>query len=339
MKRVYGDTKEEYHALRGGSGLLTYDEAGLIAVSGQGAARFVGTVCTRSADFLLEGQSSPALLLSDGGTVLAEALIHCRGRDYLIEISASAAKPGVEHLLAAAADYPDVSVEDMSDALALLAVEGPGSFRIADKYLDMAISAMAYSSIASTDWNGTEMWVSRTGVTGEYGYKFYVPTESAETLSKELAEAGAVPVGADALDICRMEMRFVNLDRECGDDDLTPFDMGLQWMVDFAHDFTGKDAVERARNATRQTAPVCWMSEPGAVLTDDGKALEVEGTQIGRVVSAMYSPGLERTIGVARVSTEVAGSGLVYEVSGTGEKVSTVSAPFLVATSFGVPME
>ncbi len=86
MKRVYTNIDEEYQALRGGTGLVDYEAAGLYTVAGPGAAAFLGHVATRAVDFLLDGQISSALLLREDGTVVAEVLVHCRGEDYLVEV-------------------------------------------------------------------------------------------------------------------------------------------------------------------------------------------------------------------------------------------------------------
>src|SRR5829696_1930475 len=72
MKTEYTDTASEYQAVRGAIGLVDYDGVGLVRVSGDDATGFLGSVATRPVDFLLEGQISSALVLTEGGTVLSE---------------------------------------------------------------------------------------------------------------------------------------------------------------------------------------------------------------------------------------------------------------------------
>lgn len=343
MKTVYTDAIEEYRALRGGCGLLDHEGTGLLLVAGPNAAAFVGQVSTRTVDFLLEGQSSAGLLLTDDGAVLAEALIHCRAGSYLIEIWAAQAGQARAHLAVAAQEFPGVTLDDVTEAYTVFGLEGPDSFTIAAAYLPFPISSMAYRSFVTTTWGeGVPLLVSRSGVTGEYGYKLHVPAEHAEELRTELLGAGALSCGVDAVDVCRMEMRFANLEREGGGVVRTPFHLGLQWMVDFDHDFIGRQALLDTWESGVDTLPVCWKAENESDVADlppaNGLTLTIADEVIGHVAHAVHSPRLGRVIGTALVDRSVAGSGLTYQVGATGRAVSTVSAPFLVATSFGVPL-
>jgi aminomethyltransferase len=341
MKNVYTDTTEEYRALRGGCGLIDYEGAGLIQVSGPEAAAFLGDVSSRNVDFLLEGQISAALVLDDTGAVLTEVLIYCRGTDYLVEIWPSQAERARAHIMAAAQSYDGAQAEDLSDAFRVFGVEGPQSPRLAQKFLPFPISSMAYRSFVTADWQGgVTLQFSRTGVSGEYGYKLQVPVEGAEELRAELVAAGAQECGVDAVDVCRMEMRFPNLELEAAGESVTPFDLGLQWMVDFQHDFAGKEALVERWKEGLATLPVCWVGAEGLQTAPAaGAALTIEGTQVGRVAHAVWSPTLQRVIGTARVEPSVASSDVEYSLGESADAVNTISAPFLVATSFGVPLE
>ena len=265
MKPVYSDIATEYGALRGEVGLLDYAGAGLFRVAGPGAPAFLGTVSTRNVDFLLEGQISTALVLRDDGTIVAEVLIHCRGTDYLVEVWPAQRDAAAEHLAAAAAGRDNVTVDDLSESTRIFGLEGPASFRVAQKFLPFPIPSMAYRTFADAQWgDGVELLISRTGVSGEYGYKLHVPAAAADAVRDEILGAGAVEVGKDALDICRMEMRFANLEGESGDEPVTPFDLGLQWMVDFGQDFTGKESLLATFASGLERQPVCWVGDGDA---------------------------------------------------------------------------
>jgi aminomethyltransferase len=339
MENAYTDTAEEYHALRNSTGLLDYDGAGLIRVSGPGAAAFLGDVSSRNVDFLLEGQISAALVLDENGAVRTEVLVYCCGTDYLVEIWPSQAERGREHLLRAAQRYDDAEAEDLSERFRVFGVEGPESPWLAQRFLPFPISSMAYRSFVTADWHGVALQLSRTGVSGEYGYKLHVPVEAADELRMELVEAGATECGVDAVDVCRMEMCFPNLELEAAGEKVTPFDLGLQWMVDFQHDFAGKDALVQRWKEGPSRLPVRWVAD-GSLATPPaaGAPLAVEGTEIGRVAHAVWSPTLQRVIGTARVHPAVASAGLEFSLGASAHPVTTVSAPFLAATSFGVPL-
>lgn len=339
MKPVYTDIGEEYRALRETTGLLDYEGAGLFRVFGPEAAAFLGRVSTRNVDFLLEGQISSALALREDGTIVAELTIHCVGRDYLIEVSPTQRDEVAAHLAAAAAAFDGVGIEDVSDEYGVFGIEGPKSFRVAQSLLPFPVASMAYRSFTLVPWGdtGAELLISRTGVTGEYGYKMHVPTAHAAAVRDELVVLGARECGSDALDICRMEMRFANVDREGGDTPFTPFDLGIQWMVDFQHEFTGRAAL-LARWEGLDRLPVCWVADAAEnSVPVGGASVTAGGSDVGRVVHALRSPKLDRVIGTARVDRAVAASGVRLGV-GTGA-ITTISAPFLVATSFGTSLD
>jgi aminomethyltransferase len=362
MKNVYTDTSSEYQAVRCASGLVDYQGIGLVRVAGNDASAFLGGVLTRSVDFLLEGQISSALVLTEQGTLLAEVAVHCQGGDYLVEIWPAQARTTIEHLLSTAASRPnltaasrpeptaasrpeltaasrpELTVTDVSADYRVFGLEGPETPRLAQKLLPFPVSSMAYRSFVNADHDGQELLISRTGVSGEYGYKVHVPVAAAEDVRAELISLGATEVGLDALNTCRMEMRFANLEAESGGQPRTPFDFGLQWMVDFNHDFTARDALQATWDAGLDTAPVCWVADEGVCeVPAHGAAITVGNTGIGTVSHSVFSPKLGRVIGTALVAGEVAASGLEYSIDGS--TVRTISAPFMVATSFGVPLE
>nr|WP_157528275.1 glycine cleavage T C-terminal barrel domain-containing protein [Kibdelosporangium sp. MJ126-NF4]CTQ90957.1 Aminomethyltransferase (glycine cleavage system T protein) (EC 2.1.2.10) [Kibdelosporangium sp. MJ126-NF4] len=328
----------EYQALRTTCGLIEYAGAGLLTVSGPSAAEFLGRAATRSVDFLLEGQICAALLLREDAGVVAEIQIHGEGDGYLVEVWPAQARAAAEHLAELAARTTGVTVTDVSDQFVLFGLEGPESFRLAQKYLPFPIASMAYRSFTTAELpSGQPLLVSRTGVTGEYGYKLHVPAASGEQVRAELLELGAVPCGIDAVDICRMECRFVNLEAELDPAGGTPLDLGLQWMVGFGQDFVGKEALLKRREDTA-AVPVCWVAADGhSEVPAAGTPVLVGNTEVGAVAHAVYSPGLERLIGVARLDQAVAASGLDFRVGAA--EVRTHSAPLRVATSFGVPLE
>ncbi|GAA1663114.1 glycine cleavage system aminomethyltransferase GcvT [Kribbella yunnanensis] len=340
MQSVYSDSVAEYELLRSASGLLDYTGLGLVRIAGNEAAAFLSQVSTRSVDFLLEGQISSALLLNSDGTVLSEVLIHCNGADYLVEIWPAQAAAATEYLVAVGTTgVHDVTVQDVSDEYCVFGIEGPHAPAIAQKFLPFPITSLSYAGFVTTPWReGLELLVSRTGVTGEYGYKLHVPVAAGNELREHLVDLGARQVGTAAVDVCRMEMRFANLEQEAAG--VTPFEVGLQWMVDFGHDFIGKEALVAHWEAGPPRRPVCWVaSDRLQSIPDSGSGLVVEDESVGAVAHAVFSPRLGRVIGTARVDADVAAAGLKLTLEQLTRPVRTTGAPFLVATSFGVPLE
>ncbi|MFK8912427.1 glycine cleavage T C-terminal barrel domain-containing protein [Streptomyces sp. YS-3] len=332
MKTAYTNTHDEYAVLRESCGLLDYSDIGLVRVSGPGATGFLGHVATRGVEFLLEGQSMTALLLRPDGTLLSEVLIHCHAGHYLVEIWPAQAAEATEHLLTRDTLADDTTVQDVREEYDVLALEGPSSFRIAQKYLPFPIASMGYRSFVTADHNGRSLTISRTGVTGEYGYKFFAPAGTGDALRSEFTALGAVECGKDAVDVCRMEVRFASVEHEAADGSATAYDLGLQWMIE-----PGKEPESAADPARR---PVCWVgAEEMTDRPSHGAALTVSDATVGVVTHAVWSPRLNRVIGTAQVDTAVAASGQEFALADAGVALRTISAPFLTATSLDVSLD
>lgn len=323
-----------YWAVRGSAGLADYAGTGLYRVAGPGAADALATATTRRVDFLLEGQVQQALVLRDDGSIVTDVLVHGQPEGYLIQVPAAAVVEALA-LIREAVDDCGASLQDFSQEQSLLGVEGPGSFRLIGGMLDFPISSLGFMSSAPGVWEDHPVQVIRAGVTGEYGYVVMIEAAHLERLRARLVEDGAVPVCADELAMCMMEMRFPHLVRELTTGHATPFELGLQWLVDFDNDCRGLSSLVAHESDQR---PVCWegaTAQDG--VPDPGESVMVGDVEIGTVRHAVWSPGLERVIGTASVREDCATTGV--EVGIGGQVVRTLSAPFLVATSFGVPME
>lgn len=325
----------EHRAIRTTAALIDWSGAALVAVTGSNAATFVGQVTSRNVDFLLEGQSQQALVLTDDGLVVGDVIVHTSEEGYLIVAWPAEAARIREVLSLAAATQEAVTVTDRSTDLTLLGVEGPTSFRLIDPFLDFPVASFAYTATATARYRDSELLISRNGVTGEFGYLVVAPVDLREALIAEFTDGGAVLVGAGAVDTCRMEMRFPNVTGE-GGEGASPFELGLQWMVDFHGQGVGRTAALRA--ATQGHRPVCWEASEGQTeIPAAGTDVSTGGVTIGSVRRACWSPARGRVIGTAALRPDCAAVGLQITIGSAA--ASTVSAPFLVATSFHTPME
>lgn len=325
-----------YDAIRQGSALIDWTGTVLLEVGGPGRSDLLRAHITRDLDFLLEGQSLQALILDEQGKVLSDVIVHGLEDTVLVQVWPCRAADEIRRAFAvAAAELDDVTVVDRSEDFTVLGVEGPASFTIVDRFLDYPVSSMAYRAASTVSWEGHEVIVSRNGVTGEFGYLFLAPTTVAADLRSELISLGAVEAQGEAVDICRMEMRFPNVDAESGEDGASPFELGLQWMVDF---HGGSRGTEAALSSAEDTdLPVCWViDDESAQVPTVGAPVAVDGTTLGAVSHAVWSPTVGRPVGTARLRRDCAASGLALTVAGAPAR--TVSAPFLIATSFTTTM-
>ncbi|MYS21712.1 aminomethyltransferase [Streptomyces sp. DvalAA-14] len=335
-----GEYEAEYAALRDGVGLVDASGDGPVRISGADAADVLNRTVTRDVEFLVPDRVQTSLVLSEDGrpldvvTVLAvvdgEYLVHCGpGRSAVVEqaLRAVAGAPG----------ETDAVIENLRSTMSVFAVEGPAAWRVVDEVLGEDYVSLAYESLLPAGIGDTEILVARIGVTGEYGYTFFVPNEFAADLWRALA-AHSVPVGRRALETAMLEVRQPVLHREVGPED-TVVSAGLNWLVDLSKaDFVGRDAVVAQQVSGAVSVPIGFGVDMDTGRVEVGDELFVGSECVGRVGHVVDSPGTGGQLGLAAVPRQWQASRLEF-TTGSGALVRTLAAPYVVPTSWSTPIE
>jgi aminomethyltransferase len=323
---------DEYAALRGASALLDLSGAGLIAVEGPDAEPFLSSLFTRDIEFLSPETSVMGMLLADDGIPLDVVTILRTDEGFLVETSIGCGSATFDHLQAHTGEH-DVQVERRDGDTALLGFEGPASWVVAGDLLDEPITGLPFQGVRPVTIGGIETLISRTGFTGEFGFKISVDREHAVELWEKLAEH-ATPAGHAALEIAMTEIRQPIIHRELAGAEPGVISCGFNWLVDLEkEEFLGRDALLDARDSGDARLAVTFVSNAAAL--EAGAMVGADGEAMGEVVHVVRSPGLDAWCGIARVDADCAGSGLVFAVVGTDETVRTMSAPVRIPTSWG----
>ncbi|GEM_PF-1546547 len=327
----YTSVDEEYAALRGTSGLIDLSGAGLIAVDGPGAEGLLSRLFTREIEFLSQETSVMGLFLTEDATPLDVVTISRTDDGFLVETAIGRRTSTLAHLGSFAG--PDVTVRELGGELAMLGFEGPASWDVAEALLDEPITGLPFQGVRPVQMDGFDVTVSRTGFTGEFGFKLVGPREHAGTMWSKAA-AHAVPTGQEALEIAMIETRQPILHREAMGREATVVRCGFNWLVDFEkEEFLGREALTAQRASGPSTLPVGFVSD--AAVIEPGTRVGVGSEAVGEVVHAVHSPGLGTFCGIAHVEADYAASGIVFDVIGTPSTVRTVSAPARIPTSWG----
>jgi aminomethyltransferase len=304
---TYVNTEHEYFAIRNAATLYDLSPMRKYQVSGPDAARYVNRLVTRNVDKLPPGRVAYAVWCNDHGKVLDDGTIFRFGPD---EFRICSQERHLCWFLDCAIGY-NVYVEDVTEQIASIALQGPRSFRVLQA-LDLGgFETLKPFGMVDIDFAGSRMTVSRTGFTGDLGYEFWLPSDKAVSLWDRLMEAGRLygvrPVGSKALDLTRIEAGFIVplVDFMPAGEALrpnrgrSPFELALDWLVDFdkSH-FIGRRALlaERQGGSRRRVVglDVAGNKPAGDTLIYAGKSKEV-----GAVTSAMWSPTCKRNIAIA----------------------------------------
>ncbi|MBF0511373.1 MAG: glycine cleavage system protein T [Candidatus Omnitrophica bacterium] len=184
--------------------------------------------------------------------------------------------------------------EDISFQTAKLDLQGPQSRDVLKQWAP-GIEVLSFYTFGQFSISGIPCLISRTGYTGELGFEIYCPCQKAKEIWKKILNNDTVkPTGLGVRDVLRTEVCYSLYGHEL-DEEISPFEAGLDKFVDPQKDFIGKQALE-GRLVTRKIMYFTSLSRksprPGNVIFDE------KGLEIGRVTSGSFSPALQLGIGI-----------------------------------------
>lgn len=213
-------------------------------------------------------------------------------------------------------------------------VQGPGSANVIKKLAGDGVRGLKYFGFGEFDFFGGRYIVSRTGYTGELGFELYFDAAKAVEVWKWLLEnEGVKPAGLGARDILRLEMGYPLY----GDEltlNTTPVEAAMEKFIDFSKEFTGKAALVK-QNETGVGATLVGIAIEGRRTPRHKNVITVAGRGTGVVTSGVFSPHLNKGIGMAYVSPQDATEGRELDIvldRGTAKAVVT-KPPFIKTTS------
>jgi len=311
----------EHKAVREKCGLFDVSHMGEFIVRGPGAVDFVNRVTTNDVAGMAVGQAHYSTILNDRGTIEDDCLVY-RADDYLMMVvNASNVSKDLPHISRELGNF-EAEVKDVSDATALLALQGPQAARILQPFTDVDLSQIKYYHFSIGTVAGvSNVIVSRTGYTGEDGFELYFPNEHAVKIWNALTASGEVtPVGLGARDTLRLEMGMALYGNDI-DDTVTPLEANLGWLVKLKKgDFVGRDALVRQKEAGLKKKLAGFTSDERA-FPRHGYPVFVNGEPSGDVKSGTMSPSLNIPIGTAYVPTASAAEGNSLEIEIRGKRV------------------
>jgi len=334
----YGSApKHEYFAVRNSVGVFDTSPLYKYWIRGRDAERFLAGVLLRDIRACPPGRALYTMWCDDRGFVMEDGVVF---RHSDTEFLMTAARPNLGYLQDLVGRL-SVELEDVTEAYGVLAVQGPRSRDVLAR-LSGEVEALRFFELAQTKIASAPVIVSRTGYTGDLGYELTVPADQAIDVLDAVLEAGEGhgmrPFGEEALMMLRIEAGLALVDVEfhnsrlvfTDDDRFTPQELGMGWMLRGLDDdraFVGRDAIRRelAEGTSRWTSVgliVDWQDwnrlyrDAGLLPPKDERPLPYEsmlydddGSQIGHATSFMYSPVLQRHIGLARVRPHLAKAG------------------------------
>ncbi|WP_404403766.1 glycine cleavage system aminomethyltransferase GcvT [Jeotgalibacillus malaysiensis] len=330
----FSSIKEEHHAVRKNAGLFDVSHMGEVKVTGSASLAYLQKMMTNDISKIKDGQAQYTAMCYENGGTVDDLLVYKKGEnDYLLVINASNIEKDVEWLQQHKID--NVSVENISDHVAQIALQGPKAEKIFQKLTEEDLSAITFFKFKdNVNINGSSVLVSRTGYTGEDGFELYCNPEDAQKLWKELLEAGKedglLPCGLGARDTLRFEAKLALYGQELTAD-ISPIEAGIGFAVkpDKEAAFIGQEVLkeQKANGAPRKLVGI-EMIDKG--IPRHGYKVFADDTEIGFVTTGTQSPTLGKNVGYILVKKEFASLGqeVYVEVRKKKLKAEVVKSPF-----------
>jgi aminomethyltransferase len=339
-------SEREYHALRQTAGMIDVSPLFKYDVTGPDALKALDRLMCRDIRKIRRGRVIYTSWTDERGKMLDDGTVAQIGEQHF---RVTSSEPWLRWFNVNSRGL-DVHFEDTTKQLAALSLQGPNARKILKEITTFDMNKMRFFRIRKTKLAGFDVWISRTGYTGDLGYEIWMQHEDALGVWDALVIAGKPwgiePCGLDAMDIARIEAGFVLqgvdyitapscfLDRQTS----TPFEAGLGWTVDLDKpSFIGQDALRQANDDPNGWSLVgletVWedlervyglYNLPPSVCTDAWRSglplYDTQGErQVGYATSGAWSPILKRNLALATVPSSMAAEGTLMRMEHTVE--------------------
>jgi glycine cleavage system T protein (aminomethyltransferase) len=354
--------EHEYNAIRNACAIIDISPLYKYRVSGRDATRLINRIITRDANKLSVGQVYYTPWCDEEGKVIDDGTV-TRVAEQTYRWTA--ADPSLRWITENAAGL-EVRVEDITEQVAALALQGPTSARLLRSVTDAPLDSLKYFRATSGTIGGVPVDISRTGYTGDLGYEIWMPWEAALTVWDAIAAAGDAfdlhPTGMLALDVARVEAGLLLIDVDfhssrkamIESQKYSPYELCMARLVDLGKGpFVGRHALadEHRRGHRRQivglevdwTAVEALYEAVGLPPTAPAAASRVSvpvykaGRQIGRATTTAWSTMLKKLIALATIDRPHYAIGTTVDLEITVEAVRHTATATVVKTPFFNP--
>jgi len=354
--------EHEYNAIRNSAALIDITPLFKYRVTGRYATKSVNLVISRDINKVTVDQVIYCCWCDPEGKVIDDGTITRLGEN---EYRWTAADPSLRWFQQNALGL-EVNIEDISEQVAALALQGPTSGKLLHAAAEANVANLKYFRVTHGKVAGVQVDISRTGYTGDLGFEIWMPWKDAVKVWDELTKKGKAfdihPAGMIALDIARIEAGLILIEVDyisskkalIDSQKYSPAEIGLGKLVDLKKEnFVGREALalEQKKGAERTLVglEINW-NEVEALYDKIGMAPQVPsmasrvavpvyrgGKQVGKATSTTWSPTLKKMIALACVNREHSAAGTTLHIELTVEAVRHTVSARLAALPFFNP--
>ena len=332
MPLHYGSQLDEHHAVRQSAGVFDVSHMTVLDVRGTAARGWLqGLVANDVAKLTTPGKALYTCMLNEDGGVIDDLIIYFMEDEwYRVVLNAGTHDKDMAWLNRHAAGVDKLELLERPE-LAMLAVQGPQALDAIASILAPELAEVVKSLAPFQACDAADMFIGRTGYTGEDGVEIIMPGDTVASLWQDLLDAGVRPVGLGARDTLRLEAGMALYGSDM-DETTTPLESGLGWTVAWQpedRNFIGRKALEQQKDQGISRRMTGLLLEGRGVLRSHMAVRSTDGGT-GETCSGSFSPTLGRSIALARVPASVkAGDECEVEIRGRWLKARAVKYPFV----------
>jgi len=337
----------EHLAVRNSVGIFDISHMGRVIIAGVDSEPFLNYVITNDVSRLSPNSAQYSVMCNENGGIIDDFVAYrLETEKFLIVFNASNREKDYSWLIKNAEDFR-VKIEDVSDNVAMFAVQGPNAEKTLQKISTADLSKIGRFKCGHSHLADVEVFVSRTGYTGEDGFEVFIwnasltRPDNAVKLWSAILDAGKTfgiePCGLGARDTLRLEAGMCLYGNDI-DENITPLEARLSFVVKFQKDnFIGKEALlKQKKEGVKRKRVGIKMIERG-IPRPYFEVYDDKGEKIGRMTSGTFSPLLKCGIGMAYIQASQAQEGNIVNVKIRNKlaKGKIVSFPFYDAEKYG----
>lgn len=326
---------EEHLTVCNGVGVFDVSHMGEFWVKGPHALEFLQEVTSNNVAALIPGKVQYSCMPNETGGIVDDLVIYDYGNGkYMMVVNAANIEKDWDWCVSH--NCVGAELENSSDRIAQLAVQGPKALPTLQKLTSVNLSEIAYYTFKVGELAGVpEVIISNTGYTGAGGFELYFYPEDAMKVWNAVFEAGSEfgirPIGLGARDTLRLEMGFCLYGNDI-DDQTSPIEAGLGWITKFVEgkNFTARQilAAQKEEGVSRKLVGLEMIDR--GIPRQGYKLVDMDGNEIGHITSGTMSPIRKTGIGLGYVKTDFAkvGTEIYLDNRGRKLKMKVVKPPF-----------
>lgn len=344
----YSKSIDEHMAVREHAGLFDTSHMGRFYISGPDNIAFLQYVTSNNVEKLSYHDVQYSTILNEHGGIRDDIMLYRVDEELFLLVCNASNKDKIWKWLNEKKVQFNISLTDMSETIAMFALQGPLAAKVLDKISDNPVSSIKRFNIEKRSLDGIECFVSRTGYTGEDGFEIFIldapKTDAGISKVVKLWEKildtgknyGVLPCGLGARDTLRLEAGLVLYDHEINED-ITPLEARISYAVKFKKpEYIGKEALlKQKKDGIKQKRVGLILKERG--IPREHYPIAIDGKEIGMTTSGNISPILKTGIAMGYLPKEYTELGTEVEIKihNKWKKAEVVMWPFYPEDKYG----